>query len=227
MRTQLLLVLAAALAISTASISAQSQSRRFGTRGITVYSNPNFTGESATFRDDMPDLRAYGLNDKVSSIEIPNGEAWELCQDINFANRCQVFTGSVSDLRSMGWNDRVSSLRRVDTGYGRRGGNVYSPRATQARLLFFDRPDFRGTSRIVTETDSDLTSVGRPRSVEVRGGTWRLCDRSGRCALVSDDVADLAQIGLNARLRSATLVGNRGYNGNRANPATGWPSWRP
>jgi len=225
MRTQLLLVVAVALALSSASVSAQS--RRFGNRGITVYTNPDFRGESATFRDDMPDLRAYGLNDKISSIEIPNGEAWELCQDINFANRCQIFTGSVSDLRDMGWNDRASSLRRVNAGYNSRRGDVYSPRVNQARLLFFDRPDFRGTSTMVTDENPDLSFVGRPRSVEVRGGTWRLCDRSGRCALVTDDVRDLSEIGLNARLRSATLVNNRGYNGNRTNQGNGWPVWRP
>ena len=77
------------------ALSASAQSRRYGT-GITVYANPNFRGQSATFRTDTPDLRAYSLNDKISSMDIPNGEAWEVCQDINYANRCQVFSGSVT-----------------------------------------------------------------------------------------------------------------------------------
>src|SRR5437870_2983457 len=95
---------------SVFSMSAAAQTRRYGA-GITVFTNPNFGGESVSFRDDTPDLTAYKLNDKISSLEITDGESWEVCQDVNYGNRCQVFSGSVSDLRSMGWNDRISSLR--------------------------------------------------------------------------------------------------------------------
>src|SRR5206468_10912452 len=87
--------------------SASAQTRRYG-GGITLFTNPNFSGQSVSFRDDVPDLRNYSLNDKVSSLEIPNGESWEVCQDINYGNRCQVFSGSVSDLRGVGWSDRIS-----------------------------------------------------------------------------------------------------------------------
>src|SRR5437762_3047327 len=55
-------------------ISASAQNRRYA-GGITVYTNPNFTGQSASFNNDMPDLRGYALNDKISSLEIPNGES--------------------------------------------------------------------------------------------------------------------------------------------------------
>ena len=102
-------LLLVASAVSFIAIPASAQVRRFG-GGITVYTNPDFTGESATFRDDTPDLRAYGLNDKISSIEIPNGESWEVCQDINYGNRCQLISGSISNLRGMGWNDKICLL---------------------------------------------------------------------------------------------------------------------
>ena len=69
MKRQLAVVVALCLGVG---VSLSAQSRRYNT-GITVYSNPNFRGESATFRNDTPDLRGYGLNDKVSSIDIPNG----------------------------------------------------------------------------------------------------------------------------------------------------------
>jgi hypothetical protein len=222
-----------------ASVSAQSR-RYGGGGGITVYTDPDFRGESATFRTDTPDLRGYGMNDKVSSIELPNGEAWEICQDVNYGNRCQVVSGSISNLRDMGWNDRISSLRRVGNGdvannrrSGGWGGGVVSPRNSQSQnsqsLRFFDRADFRGSSSIVMGNSPDVSFVGRPRSVQVRGGAWELCDRSGRCATVTQDVPDLNQLGLRDRLRSANLVNDRGYgNSNRRNQGNnGNGSWWP
>lgn len=229
MKRELAVVIA--LCMLGASVSAQSR-RNGGGGGITVYADPDFRGESATFRTDTPDLRGYGLNDKVSSIELPNGEAWEVCQDVNYGNRCQVVSGSISNLRDMGWNDRISSLRRVGNVVGNRRnggyGGVVSPRDSQSQnsqsLRFFDRADFRGSSSIVTRDSSNL-SVGRPRSVQVRGGAWELCDRSGRCATVTQDVRDLTQLGLRDTLRSANLVNDRGYgNSNRRNQGNNrWP----
>ena len=220
------IVVLIAVCLLGASVSAQS--RRYGNgggRGITVYSDPEFRGESATFRNDTPDLRGYGLNDKISSIDLPNGEAWEICQDVNYGNRCQVVSGSISNLRDMGWNDRISSVRRVSNFAGnRRSGRVFSTRGTQS-LRFYDRTDFRGSSTLVSYDAPDLSFVGRPRSVEVQGGTWQLCDRSGRCATVTQDVSDLSQIGLRDRLRSANLVDERGYGNRSQRNSGGW--WRP
>jgi hypothetical protein len=125
----------------------------------------------------------------------------------------------------MGWNDRVSSLRRVGNGSvynNRRNGSVYSSRASQARLLFYDRVGFRGSSTMISGDNPDINFVGKPRSVQVRGGEWQLCDKSGRCAVVDRDVEDLSQLGLKAQLRSATLMDNRYYG----NTQTNRPWWR-
>jgi Beta/Gamma crystallin len=215
-----------ALCIIGVSVSTSAQSRRNGGRGgITVYADPDFRGESATFRDDTPNLLNFGLNDKISSIEVPNGESWEVCQDINYGNRCQVISGSISDLRSMGWNDRISSLRRVANGFGngvrnRNGNGIGNGRYDNSRsesLLFFDRTGFRGSSTVVNSDSADLGFVRRPASVQVRGGTWELCDQSGRCATVRQNVSDLSQLGLGNRLRSAYLVNDRNGNGNGRN----------
>jgi hypothetical protein len=73
---------------------------------VTVFTNPNFSGRSASFNGDVADLRQYNLNDQITSIEIPNGETWEICQDIDFGNQCTTVSGNVADLRRMGWNDR-------------------------------------------------------------------------------------------------------------------------
>src|SRR5262249_45817346 len=96
-----------------ATLLAAPASAQWGGVGITVYTGTNFRGQSASFRSDTPNLVPYDLNDRVMSIEIPSGEAWEVCQDVDYAAQCQVLTSSVADLRSIGWGNRISSLRRV------------------------------------------------------------------------------------------------------------------
>jgi hypothetical protein len=205
--------------MTTFALSASAQSGRYGT-GITVYAKPNFTGQSATFRTDVPDLRVYSLNDKISSLDIPNGESWEVCQDINYANRCQVFSGSLSDLRPMGWNGRISSLRRVNNGVnngvfnGRQENGVFLPNASgrSRGLVLYDRPFYRGTSTMVNN-DTNVGLGSRLGSAQVRGGAWQLCDRNGRCATVTQDVPNLSQLGLSGRITSARLLNGSQVNG--------------
>ncbi len=197
--------------------SASGQSRRYG-GGITVFANPNFSGQSVSFNNDTPDLRGFSMNDKISSLEIQNGESWEVCQDINFGNRCQVFSGSVSDLRSMGWNDRISSLRRVSSNFGdRRSDGVFSPYGSNSQgLVLYDRTNFRGNSTVIDNNANSNLGNRIVGSAQVRGGSWELCDRTGRCATVSQNVSDLSQLGLNSRITSARPInGYQNNNGSR------------
>ena len=219
--------LALALAISAFSLDASAQrSRQYGYGGITVYEDPDFRGDSVTFRNEVPDLRQQGLNDRISSLDIDGNQAWEVCRDVNFEGGCRVFQGPVEDLRSLGWNDRISSMRAVgfarnNNGNGRgwgwgnqRGNTGYR----QSRLVFFDRPNFRGESRDISNGAANLGSAGdRARSVQVYGGTWELCDgayRNARCVTVSEDVPDLRNLGLRNGVQSAREVaGQRRNNG--------------
>ena len=189
--------------------------------GVTVFTNPNFRGRSASFNGDVADLRQYNLNDQITSIEIPNGETWEVCQDIDFGNQCTTIRGNVADLRSMGWSDRISSMRRVsdssrfyrnrrnDDGYY---GNTGTYRdddyyGNRAGLLFFDRPNFRGTSTLVTNNGSTGSATPHAGSVQVRGGgAWRVCDDEGDCATIDRDVNDLNQLGLSGHITSVREV---------------------
>jgi hypothetical protein len=211
------IVLAAIMMTAMFVATGSAQGRRNNGRGITVFTNPNYSGESTFFRDDQPDLRNYGLNDKISSIEITDGSAWEICQDINFGNRCQVLTGSISDLRSMGWNDRISSLRRVGNGgnwnrNNNTNNNTYYGNGNRTQeLVLFDRMNFRGNSSVF---NGDSTNFGGRllASAEVRGGIWEFCDSTGRCARVSQDVPNIAQLGLNGRITSIRRInGNDNY----------------
>ena len=77
--------------VSLFSVTASAQFRRnSASDSVVVFADPNFHGVSRTLPGNTPGLRPYGLNDKVSSIEIPAGEAWEVCQDVNFQNTCQT-----------------------------------------------------------------------------------------------------------------------------------------
>ena len=140
------------LSVSALSLDASAQrGRAGGYGGITVYEDPDFRGDSFTFRNEMPDLRQEGLNDRISSLEVDGNQAWEVCRDVNFGGGCRVFQGSIENLRSEGWNDRISSMRPAgyarnnNTGFGgifgSRRGNTNNG---QSRLVFYDRTNFRG-----------------------------------------------------------------------------------
>jgi Beta/Gamma crystallin len=201
--------------------------RSIGTTGggtsVTVYDGPNFRGQSVTFRDDRPNLVSFNMNDRVSSIRISDGEAWEVCQDIDYGNQCQVLASSVVDLRSMGWNDRISSLRRADNGGYRDGGSrdrrpdgVFQNGAQQG-LMFYDQSNYRGRSTLVTSGSSARMGFPtRQGSIQVRGaGAWELCDGSGNCATINQNVPDISRIGLNDRITSARIVNNSQYRRDR------------
>ena len=229
--------------VSLFSVTASAQfrsNRNFSGNDPVIYADPNFSGVSAVLRGDTPDLRPYNLNDKVSSIQIPVGQAWEVCQDVNFGSTCQVLSGSVADLRSNGWNDRISSLRRVDGNFrngrnqngdiynqngdiynqnGRPGGVFSQP---QASLVFYDRTGYRGAAY-----DQSSIFNRTARSVEVRGGgTWQLCDRTGRCTTINQSVTDLSRLGLNGQITSVRPVDNAVQRRNPRDQSYGYPGDR-
>jgi hypothetical protein len=214
MASRVALAIVAAMAFSVLDASAQ---RRGSYRGITVYEDPDFRGGSITFRDEIPDLRQYGLNDRVTSLEVDRNQAWEVCQDINFGGRCRVFSGSVEDLRREGWNDRISSLRPAGFSRGDARGPWWGAgpqdrnRASRTRLVFYERPNYRGDAREVFDGTNNLGSQGnRARSVQVVGyGTWELCDgasRNARCVTIDASVPDLRNLGLHNGVRSIREV---------------------
>ena len=211
------------LSVSALSLDASAQRGRFGGyAGITVYEDPDFRGDSVTFRNDIPDLRREGLNDRISSLEVDGNQAWEVCRDVNFGGGCRVFQGSIENLRSEGWNDRISSMRAV--GYARnnsntRGGVWGNQRGNgnyrDSRLVFYDRTNFRGDARDIVNGSNNLGSVGdRARSVQVYGGTWELCDgssRNARCVTVTQNVPDLRTLGLRNGVEIAREVGAQAW----------------
>lgn len=212
-------VFIACMVIAASLVALEAFAQRPGIRGnrgagLTVFANPDYRGTSASFRNEIPDLRDYGLNDRVTSLVIDGGQAWEVCQDVNFSGRCRTFSGSVSDLRDAGWNDRISSLRPVRFNQGRRdSGWENRGRSARAGLVLYDRANYRGESMNVSGAATNLGTIGdRARSVEIYGGSWELCDGAGRnglCVTVSENVPDLRRLGLRHGVTVARPANNR------------------
>lgn len=212
-RISLVIALAAfATALLPASLPAQD--RRLGGVGITVFQDENFRGENASFRSDVPDLRRFGFNDRITSLQVAPGEYWEGCEDANYRGRCQVFSGEERDLRRVGWSDKISSLRRVRGGGGGGGGIVVPPRPPLSRrgIVLYDDPFFRGNSLPVNRPIDNLRFQSfhdRAESVRVVSGRWELCAEPGfrRCQIVDRDVPTLSALGLNKKLSSVRPAG--------------------
>jgi Beta/Gamma crystallin len=213
------------------------QDRLAGGIGITVYSDANYRGDNATFRNDEPDLRQARFEGRISSFRIADGEVWEVCEGVNYRPPCQVFSGTESNLQNRRWNDRIMSLRRVRGGNGRGDGGFPFPggggRGGGGSLVLYSDKRFRGQERRVVGPTSSLGSYNdRAESVRVNGGVWELCEDNdyGKCRTVDRDLPDLGSIGLNKRLSSARPLyggGRRGRGGDDGYPGGGYPGGGP
>ena len=175
--------------------------------GVTVYKDPDFNGQSVSIRDDEPDLRGSGMSDEISSIRVPRGQAWEICQDVGYGNRCQVITVSISDLKSIGWDDRISSIRRARVGGGSKG--VGTTRA----FTVFTNADFEGESASFRNDEPDLQGYGlndQISSIQIPPGqTWEVCQDAkfgNRCQVISRSISNLGSIGWDDRISSLRRV---------------------
>jgi hypothetical protein len=197
---------------STSSLRAQPE-RQIGGIGLTVFTDPGFRGNSATFREDVSNLQQVGLNDRVSSLRVARGEVWEVCEHANYQGRCQIVSGGESDLRGAGWNDIISSARRVRGGDGgRRGGGRgggFPP--ARFRIELYSNPDFSGDRRQFTDEVSNLQFVefnDRARSMRVFG-SWQICADANfqNCITVNGDSRDLARMGMTRKISSLRPAG--------------------
>jgi Beta/Gamma crystallin len=222
--TSLRNILSAALPFLLFGALLPAQDYRSGGGGITVYRDENFRGRSATIRSDTPDLRRYDLNDRITSLRVAPGEAWEACVDTNYRGRCQIFSRDEPDLRRLGWTDKISSLRRVRGG----GGGIRPPDRPVGKfgIVLYEDPFFRGGSITLSEATENLRFQGfhdRAESVRVLSGRWELCaePRYQRCRIVDRDVSSLSVLGLNKKLSSARPLGFGSGEGNYPPPYPG------
>ena len=145
-----------------------SSIRVFGNAEVTVYRDMSFQGQARNFDSDMNDLRAVGLNDRISSFRVSTRGTWGgppveheggwamswgrpsvpgsgVCfyRDINF--RGQYFcapAGATAAQVPAGMNDQISSIRIF--------GN--------AEVVVYRDMDFQGEAR---RFDSDMNDLRR------------------------------------------------------------------
>jgi Beta/Gamma crystallin len=208
------LIVSCIVLVVGSSAAQRYEERQMGGIGITVFRDENFRGENATFRQDVPDLRQYGFNDRITSLRVAPGEYWEACESPNYQGRCQVFSGEERNLKNIGWTDRISSVRRVRGGGGgwEGGRPPIRPPVGRVGIVLYDDPFFRGRSVTLNEPTQNLRFQNfhdRAESVRVLGGRWEICAEPAfrRCQIVDRDVPSLSSIGLNKKLSSARPVG--------------------
>jgi hypothetical protein len=169
-------------------LNSSAQRRQMGGVGITVFTDRNFNGRSATYHEDIPDLQPLVLDDRISSLRIGRGERWEVCEHSNYKGRCIVVSGNEPDLRRKSWNNLISSMRRLNDGPlpapGPLSGNDY--------IVIFDRPNYGGQSTNYSGPNPSIPNNGQ--SVTIGSGVWELCEGrnfSGCCITLDRSVPDL------------------------------------
>ncbi len=206
-----LLTLAVTAAFAVASLDAQR-----GGIGLTVWTDSDFKGANHTFLDDTPDLGPIGMARRISSLRPSLGETWEVCSEVNYGGRCRVFSNALSNLNDVSWNDIIMSVKRVrrpapgsSIPGGAPGGRGTLPPARGLEL--YAGVDYSGQRLTLTDETPDFRRReynDRAMSLRVpRNETWELCINIGfdDCRLVSEDVPDLATIGLSRNISSARL----------------------
>jgi hypothetical protein len=121
MKTVLLFATALAIVVSAGGAAAQYRDRggqgdgyrHRGDRGraaATFFVDDNFKGRSVFLDHPVRSLREFGMNDKISSIDVQSGR-WLICVDDDFGGRCQTIDRSVRQLTRFGLDDKISSVR--------------------------------------------------------------------------------------------------------------------
>jgi len=167
--------------------------------GIDLFTSTNFSGNRRTFTRAEADLRRQNFNAVARSLRIAPGEQWEVCADTNFRN-CLIVNTSWSDLNGLGMARRIRSIR--PWGWG--------PGIGMASIVLFDQTNFRGRTFRVDGPEAQMAGwAGRAQSVQVNGGSWQLCERtgfSGRCITVSQSLPDLGSMNMSRRVASVRPV---------------------
>jgi len=90
---------------------------------ITLFKQPNFTGEAMTLHTDNTDLAGASFQDQVSSIVVQSGR-WQVCTQPNFQGNCSVLEPGRYASLDQSLNHRIESARQVDA-YARNGSQRY------------------------------------------------------------------------------------------------------
>jgi len=199
----------AALAAATAGLACAAE--------VTVFKQPQFTGDQLTLRRDTTNLAGAGFQDQISSLVVRSGR-WQFCSQPQFNGDCIVLGPGEYPQLAQNMNHRIESAREVSR-YARNdryregryeGGGERS--AERGAVELFPGADFRGRGLAL---DHDVDALD-PRMVDrgvsslvVREGRWQACSQPGfrgRCAVFGPgEYADLGR--LDNRIGSMRRIG--------------------
>ena len=181
---------------------------------MTVFKQPNFTGDARTIRDGDTNLAPEGIQDQISSIVVNSGR-WEVCTQPNFQGDCMTLDRGRYATLDQRLNHRIESVREVtsyadksryDNAYVYRGGDRYA------------RNDDRGYGRRDDYANNRYADNGYRRgpAVELFEGP----DFSGRRVPIQTDAPSLYRRGFDDQASSMVIREGRwqvctgeGYDG--------------
>lgn len=82
---------------------------------LTLYKQPNFTGEALTLHNDTTDLSGAHFQDQVSSVVVRSGR-WQVCTSPDFRGNCSVLGPGEYPTLEQDLNHRIESVRQL-AGY--------------------------------------------------------------------------------------------------------------
>ncbi len=145
---------------------------------VVLHMHADFIGDTRTYHDDMPDLRADGFNDTVSSITIHHGH-WAFYEHINFTGKSIVLgPGKYRWVEENGFaNDTLSSIKLLD-----KTPPPPPPSNQPPEVVLHQHIDFAGTAMVFKDDVPDLRAVGfndTVSSITIRGGRWTFYEHVG------------------------------------------------
>jgi len=176
---------------------------------MTVFKQPNFTGQQLTLRGDATSLSGAGFEDQISSIVVRSGR-WQVCSQPDFKGDCVVLARGEYPQLAQDMNHRIESAREIgnvaENGFAERRYAEADPGFARGyrrggAVELFPGAGFRGESvwldHSVAQLDGRIAQRG-VSSIVVHGGRWQACTRpgfEGRCEVLEPgSYADLGRL---------------------------------
>ncbi|WP_394165551.1 beta/gamma crystallin-related protein [Photobacterium piscicola] len=96
--------------VESSLISEMDTDRR---NGISIYSKHNQRGESVMITHDVPNLRVYNFDNRMSSYDIPIGWKVRFYEGVNYSGG--FYTRNSGDANAIGFDNQVSSIKILST----------------------------------------------------------------------------------------------------------------
>lgn len=152
---------------------------------VTLYKQPNFSGERVHLRDRTTNLEGTPLYDAASSIIVHSG-TWEFCSSPEFRGDCVTLERGEYAKLDKRLNHRIESVRPVASRDGDRdrdrGRRDRGDRHDNASIELYGQPGFGGRAIEINGDTPTLRRSGlndRTSSIVVNEGVWQLCTAPG------------------------------------------------